>query len=364
MSREDRDHEREESERPRRPGGRERPAAVVETPGSLGGDHTDEPEEPEEPDHGHVVRERRGAEEECQRRPEHRERREGRRPRTIVHRSARSRRTVAPTEASSAGYFMRVFGARGGTARYTRTASTTPATAAVAKTTRQPAASAISPLRVRETRIPVKIPETTMPTTLPRVAISARSPASGARICPATVVTPTMEIANKRTPIDGATAHSVSAAAAQIIIAGTRCRRLRNITQRENQQDPRGVADLSRGDKPTGRRRRRSEVARDEVEERLRQVEIPDCDATRHSEQQRQRASHQPAWLNGCGPSPSVRLDALLCSLAPASLNLHRPAILFVRAAHSRTRSGGIPVRWRTRGLSLGRGTQPCRLWR
>ena len=37
-------------------------------------------------------------------------------PSTIVHRSARSRRTTAPTEASSAGYFMRVFGASGGMA--------------------------------------------------------------------------------------------------------------------------------------------------------------------------------------------------------------------------------------------------------
>ena len=80
VPREDRDDERDKGQRPRRPGGRERPAAVVETPGSLRGDHTDEPDEPEEPDHGHVVGERRGAEEECQRRPEHRERREGRRP--------------------------------------------------------------------------------------------------------------------------------------------------------------------------------------------------------------------------------------------------------------------------------------------
>jgi hypothetical protein len=86
-------------------------------------------------------------------------------PRTIVHRSARSRLITAPTEAISAGYGSRAFGASGGVTRYSTIAKTTSATAATANTARQPAASAISPLSVRETRMPVRMPDTTIPTT-------------------------------------------------------------------------------------------------------------------------------------------------------------------------------------------------------
>ena len=147
-------------------------------------------------------------------------------PRTIVQRSARSRRITAPTEAMSAGYASRVFGASGGIARYSTIANTTSAAAAAANTVRQPAASAISPLSVRDTRMPVRMPDTTIPTTRPRWASSARSPASGVSSCPATVVSPSTVIATSRTMNDGASAQPTRATAAQAIIAGISRRRL------------------------------------------------------------------------------------------------------------------------------------------
>ena len=236
---------------------------------------------------------------------------------------------------------MLVFGARGGRARYTRTASTTP-----------------GDRRRREDHAP-----TGCISDQPAQGARNEDPGQDSRDDDADDAATACEISeitcerSENLPRHGG--HSYDRDREQEEAHGRRnraqCERGRsadhhrrnemptvaNITQRDNQHDPRGVADLSRGDKPTGRRSRRSEVARDEAEERLCQVEISDCDATRHGKQQRQRASHQPLGLIGCGRSPSVEPDVLPCSLAPAGLDLHRPAILYIR--ENRTCSGDIP---------------------
>src|SRR3954451_12482733 len=123
-----------------------------------------------------------------------------------------------------------------------------------------------------------------------------------------------------------------------------------NVTQRDDQQDPRCVAELGRRDEPTSRRGRRSEVASDELEEWLREVEIPTRAPTRHGEQQRQPARHQPEGLKECGRLTSIEPDVWLCSLARFGLDLHRPAILFNRGARACRRSAESGT-WRRRGL-------------
>ena len=228
VPREDRDDERDKGQRPRRPGGRERPAAVVETPGSLRGDHTDEPDEPEEPDHGHVVGEWRGAEEECQRRPEHRERREGRRPQHhrppkcpfpsdhgadgseqcgVFHVRLRSERRNGVVDEDG----KHNAGDRCGREDHAPTGCIGDQSAQGARNEdpgqnsrdddADDAATACRHQRDRR-----------------RAERESAPPRS---------LLPPWQIAIRRTPIDGASAHSVSAAAAQIIITGTRCRRLR-----------------------------------------------------------------------------------------------------------------------------------------
>ena len=99
-----------------------------------------------------------------------------------------------------------------------------------------------------------------------------------------------------------------------------------NITQRDDQQDSCRVAELSRGNKPTGRRRRRPEVASDKAEERLREVEISYCDATRHSEQQRQTASHQPQGSTDAVARPAPNWILALIPRPRQSQSLHCPA--------------------------------------
>jgi hypothetical protein len=90
---------------------------------------------------------------------------------------------------------------------------------------RHPAAWATSPLRVRDTSVPATKPAITVPITRPRDASSARSPAIGMAICPATVVSPISVIAPSSTPNVGATAQPSSATAEQTSITGISRRR-------------------------------------------------------------------------------------------------------------------------------------------
>ena len=93
---------------------------------------------------------------------------------------------------------------------------------------------------------------------------------------------------------------------------------------------------------PLGDVRRRSEVLGDEVEERLRQVEISDCDTTRHGKQQRQRAGHQPTGLNRCGHLDKAELDVWRGpSPEPVSTSIDQRSY-FNRAAQTGTRSSRI----------------------
>ena len=107
-AREQREREGEEGERPRRADDRQRPAAVEQTARALGGDRPGEPGEPEEPDGRRRVGEGRRAEQERQRRPEHREGPESRR----AHGAASSAASAPPEHRADRGDQRRVGDAR------------------------------------------------------------------------------------------------------------------------------------------------------------------------------------------------------------------------------------------------------------
>jgi hypothetical protein len=65
----------------------------------------------------------------------------------------------------------------------------------------------------------------TVPTTRPRLASSARSPASGMTICPATVVTPSTAMATSSVGNVGAAAQAASARADRTSMSGMSRRR-------------------------------------------------------------------------------------------------------------------------------------------
>lgn len=97
--------------------------------------------------------------------------------------------------------------------------------AATMKIARHPASWAISPLSVRETIVPARKPVMTVPTTRPRLASSARSPASGITICPATVIAPSNPMATSSVVKLGTAAQAARATADRTNIRGMSRRR-------------------------------------------------------------------------------------------------------------------------------------------
>jgi hypothetical protein len=114
----------------------------------------------------------------------------------------------------------------------------------------------------------------TVPTTRPRSSSAASVPARGTTSWAATAVTPTSMSAAASPAKDGATAARTSAPADATSIRPVNRRRVEQVAERDEQQQPDGVADLGRGDEQAGGALADAEVAADGLQERLRVVEV------------------------------------------------------------------------------------------
>lgn len=148
--------------------------------------------------------------------------------------------------------------------------------AARAKTVRQPAASAINPLMVREARMPVSVPDPTIPTIRPRWASPARSPASGVRNLPGN-----RRHAEEAQCDDEDADRRRQRTQQQCGGRGQQQQRdesaaIQDVAERHEQQHPDRVPALRCGHEPSGRLGRGVQIACDEAEQRLRAVQVGD----------------------------------------------------------------------------------------
>ena len=140
--------------------------------------------------------------------------------------------------------------------------------------------------------MPISTPEAMVPTTRPRSGRPARSLASGIRSWPATVVRPTSSVtATYRTPRRGPR-RTPAARRPRAAARGDQPTAVQDVTERHDEQDADGVAELGRGDQPARRWRRGTQVAGDLLQQRLGPVQVADRRSTGDGEQQRQEAGH------------------------------------------------------------------------
>ena len=208
------------------------------------------------------------------------------------------------------------------------------------KTSLQPPSSAMMPLAVRATRIPTSRPLITLPTTRPRSRSAASVLASGSRICATTEVTPTMSSAAASRPKLGAAAVAASASAVISRMRVISPAPLEQVAERDQQHEPRRVADLRGRHEQTGGAVGDREFVRDRAEQRLGVVDVrdgrPAADCRRRPRRGGQgpsaRSSHGEIRTSPRGPraesqrSPAVCRPALWAPARSAHMSKRRPA--------------------------------------
>ncbi len=159
---------------------------------------------------------------------------------------------------------------------------------------RHPATWATTPETVRASRIPVSSPVMMRATTRPRRSSGARSAAKGIITWPATEAAPTATEARAKNHNVGARAQATRATAATPKSRATSCPAGVQIAERDDQQQPRGVADLRGRDDRRGGARSAVKGAGHLVQHRLRVVEVGDDGPGGHRHEGDETAGEAP----------------------------------------------------------------------